>query len=252
MRIYRSPGVTAHSLLAALVGVLWGVCASGAGGSGAAPDHALTPGDTLPVTVRDICTPGYSKLVRNVPEAVKRQVYAEYGIAHHKPHEFEVDHLISLELGGSNSLRNLWPESYLTQPWNAHVKDTLENRLHADVCSGALPLADAQHEIATDWIAAYKRRFGASAGKSARVSRPGGLFAHVRGLFARPHVHSVRPGDVLSAATKGRQTGSMVWVNLRSGVYWERGSLYYGKTKSGKYLSEAAAVKAGYRAAKGY
>jgi hypothetical protein len=45
---------------------------------------------------------------------VKRKVYAEYGITHHEPSEFEVDHLISLELGGSNSIRNLWPESRRT------------------------------------------------------------------------------------------------------------------------------------------
>src|SRR5436305_1905025 len=99
------------------------------------PDPKLTPGDTLDVTAADICTPGYSKKVRNVPQEVKRQAYAEYGIASHQPGEFEVDHLISLELGGSNSLRNLWPQSYRTQPWNAHVKDAIENELHREVCS---------------------------------------------------------------------------------------------------------------------
>ena len=49
-----------------------------------------------------------------------------------------VTRLISLELGGSNSIRNLWPESYRTEPWNARTKDTLENRLHELVCSGKL------------------------------------------------------------------------------------------------------------------
>ena len=41
-----------------------------------------------------------------------------------------------------------------------------------------------------------------------------------------------------------------VWVNLDSGVYHFEGSRYYGKTKNGKYMSEADAVKAGYRPAK--
>ena len=77
----------------------------------------------------------------------------------HKPGDYEVDHLISLELGGSNSIKNLWPQSYLTQPWNAHVKDALENELHDEVCSGKVDLATAQHDIATDWIAAYKKYF---------------------------------------------------------------------------------------------
>ena len=65
-------------------------------------------------------------------------MFAEYGITRRAPREYEVDHLISLELGGSNSIRNLWPQSYLTQPWNAHVKDRLENNLHAMVVSGQL------------------------------------------------------------------------------------------------------------------
>jgi hypothetical protein len=72
-----------------------------------------------------------------------------------------VDHLISLELGGSNSIRNLWPESFSTQPWNARVKDRLENRLHREVCSGRMSLHDAQRAIATNWIDAYNTYVGA-------------------------------------------------------------------------------------------
>jgi len=104
------------------------------------PDPVKTPGDTLSVTKNDICVPGYSKKVRDVPESVKRQVYASYGITSHQPHEYEVDHLISLELGGSNSIKNLWPQSYVTTPYNAHVKDVLENKIHKLVCDGAIDL----------------------------------------------------------------------------------------------------------------
>ena len=123
------------------------------------PDAKLTPGAAFPVTAADVCTPGYARSVRNVPAEVKQQAYAEYGIASHPAGAFEVDHLISLELGGSNSIKNLWPESYHTEPWNARVKDALENRLHQEVCAGKTSLAEAQHEIATDWIAAYKSHF---------------------------------------------------------------------------------------------
>jgi hypothetical protein len=66
--------------------------------------------------------------------------------------------LISLELGGSNSVKNLWPEAY-DLDWGARVKDALENKLHTMVCSGDISLERAQHEIATDWIAAYKKYF---------------------------------------------------------------------------------------------
>jgi hypothetical protein len=137
------------------------------------PDPKLTPGATLNVTAHDICQPGYSKKVRNVPESVKKQVYAEYGIKSRKPGEYEVDHLISLELGGSNSIKNLWPQSYKTKPWNAHVKDKLENRLHALVCSGQLDLKTAQRAIATNWIAAYTKYMGSAAPAKSHARRSG-------------------------------------------------------------------------------
>jgi hypothetical protein len=123
------------------------------------PNPQMTPGDTLDVTTADICVPGYSSKVRDVPTSVKNQVYQEYGITSHKPGAYEVDHLISLELGGSNSVKNLWPESY-TGNWNAHIKDKLENKLHQDVCANQVDLKTAQHAIATDWIAAYKKYVG--------------------------------------------------------------------------------------------
>ena len=121
------------------------------------PDAQKTPGDLLTTDAKVICVPGYTKTVRNVPQAVKVQAYRNYGITNRKPGEYEVDHLVSLELGGSNSIRNLWPESFVTQPLNAHVKDKLENKLHELICSGQLPVQQAQHDIAQDWIAAYQK-----------------------------------------------------------------------------------------------
>ena len=123
------------------------------------PDPKMSPGAVLDVTASDICVSGYSSKVRNVPQSEKDQVYQEYGITTHAPGSYEVDHLISLELGGSNSISNLWPESY-TGDWNAHIKDKLENKLHALVCSGTLDLKTAQQAIAVNWIAAYKQYVG--------------------------------------------------------------------------------------------
>ena len=74
------------------------------------PDPKLTPGGTFDVSVRDICVPGYTKKVRSVPAEMKGEVYEEYGVTSHNPGDYEVDHLIPLELGGSNSIKNLWPE----------------------------------------------------------------------------------------------------------------------------------------------
>jgi hypothetical protein len=123
------------------------------------PNLDLTPGDALPVTVSDICVPGYSSKVRNVTDSVKNQVYLSYGITSRQPYEYEVDHLISLELGGSNSIKNLWPEPYAGD-WNARVKDKIENKLHTLVCDGQVDLGTAQQEIATDWMAAYIKYIG--------------------------------------------------------------------------------------------
>lgn len=123
------------------------------------PDAKLTPGAVLTTDTATVCEPGYAKSVRHTSGKLKAQVYRAYGIDRASGH-FEVDHLISLELGGADVAENLWPESYDTIPWNAHVKDKLENRLHALVCAGRLPLEQAQREIASDWIAACEKYVG--------------------------------------------------------------------------------------------
>ncbi len=118
------------------------------------------------ITVNLICTLGYSKCIRNVPQAEKMAVYQSYGLTGNhtgycdSKQGCEVDHLISLELGGSNEQTNLWPEPYQGTEWNAHVKDQLENFLHAHVCTGDISLDQAQQEIATNWIESYKKRLG--------------------------------------------------------------------------------------------
>ncbi len=220
------------------------------------PDPKMTPGATLPVTTGDICVSGYSQKVRNVPVDVKRQVYAEYGIASHRPGEYEIDHLISLELGGSNSIKNLWPQSYVTKPWNAHVKDKLENELHDEVCSGRISLPMAQHDIATDWIAAYKKCFHTNAplsgGSDAFASRSRRYSRHPLTGAPIPFTIPAAPNRTLGTSAAGNQSlGTQVWVNFKSGKYFGSGSEYYGHTKSGQYMTEAEAQKQGYVAARG-
>ena len=184
------------------------------------PDPKLTPGDTFDVTAQDVCVPGYAKKVRVVPAWLKRQAYAEYGITEYKPGDYEVDHLIPLSLGGSNSIRNLWPQSTKTSPWNSYVKDALERKLHNLVCAGQLDLKTAQREIASNWIEAYKKYVGET-----------------------PPTSVVRETKVA--------TDNDVWVNTRSGKYWRAGSRYYGKTKQGEFMSELDALDRGYSPAGG-
>lgn len=124
-----------------------------------APDHALTPGATREVTISEVCSVRQEQVIGNVPVSVRQKVFQEYGIADARPEDYEIDYLIAPRLGGTDDIHNLWPEPYRARLWNARVKDALEERLHEMVCDGQLDLQTAQHEIATDWIAAYKKYF---------------------------------------------------------------------------------------------
>jgi hypothetical protein len=60
------------------------------------------------------------------------------------------------------------------------------------------------------------------------------------------------PAKPTSGETMAQQppVKGMVWVNLSTKVFHREGDRYYGKTKNGKFMTEADAVKAGYREAK--
>ena len=120
----------------------------------------LTPGARFNVSLPSICTPGYSKRVRDVPFSEKLDVYREYGIARRASGQYEIDHLIPLELGGSNATANLWPELNDHPKGYLNSKDMLENRLHDLVCHRVVVLGVAQRQIAADWVAMYHQVFG--------------------------------------------------------------------------------------------
>jgi hypothetical protein len=128
---------------------------------GPLPDPACTPGAYYSGATRArVCRSGYAGQVRHVSSATKDAIYRAYGLGRHfDGANGEVDHLISLELGGSNVRANLFPEAAAPPP-GSHQKDRLENRLHAEVCAGQLTLRSAQRQIAGDWVAAYHRQFG--------------------------------------------------------------------------------------------
>jgi hypothetical protein len=154
-------------LIAMTIGILWFQHSSHrkltAGSllfnAGATPNPNLTPGAIRQVKLSEVCSVRREQVVTDVPVSLRQQVFQEYGIANARPEDYEIDYLIAPRLGGIEDIRNLWPEPYRDRVWNAHVKDALEERLHEMVCSGKLDLHTAQHDIATDWIAAYKRYF---------------------------------------------------------------------------------------------
>jgi hypothetical protein len=121
------------------------------------PDPTLTPGATRPVNLGDVCSMRHEEVVRDVSGSLRQQVFREYGIVNPRPEDYEVDYLIAPGLGGTEDIRNLWPEPSTSSTWNAHKKDALEERLHQLVCDGQLDLDTAQKAIATDWITAYEK-----------------------------------------------------------------------------------------------
>lgn len=139
---------------------------------GALPDPTCTPGVTNPLitqgnTKNNICKKGWSgvnpytgKTAKGTaslrpPTSYTGKLKAiqmkEYGLK--KPiGSYEEDHLISLQLGGNPvDPRNLWPEF----PHSINQKDVFEGFLKRQVCAGAITLAQAQQDIATDWKAAW-------------------------------------------------------------------------------------------------
>jgi hypothetical protein len=130
--------------------------------SGALPDRTCTPG-TINSSVaqsniqKTICVTGYTAMIRppvSYTNPLKVELMRSYGLTG-PASAYELDHLISLELGGNpTSPANLWPEAYLPSP-GAHEKDKVENYLRSQVCGGQMTLADAQRQIASDWLSVW-------------------------------------------------------------------------------------------------
>ena len=123
---------------------------------GVLPDHSCTPGAVDPKVTQDninqtICVNGYTKTVRppvSYTDKLKTQQITAYGYTDTNKGDYEEDHLISLEIGGSpTDPKNLWPEPGASP----NPKDKIENLCHEKVCSGQISLSEAQHEISTDW-----------------------------------------------------------------------------------------------------
>jgi hypothetical protein len=135
-----------------VTGNLTGPCHYGDGGQ--LPDPHCTPGaiDTS-VTAAVLCASGYSTRSYRPPvyqtsRFKYESAYPAYSVPSGTP--TELDHLVSLELGGDNDASNLWPES----PSTPNPKDKVENALHAAVCAGRVKLPAAQRAIAKNWITA--------------------------------------------------------------------------------------------------
>jgi len=125
------------------------------------PDPSCTPGVTNPDVTQanimgTICKSGYTSTIRppaSYTTKLKKGQIIEYGFTDTNTKDYEEDHFISLELGGSpDSPQNLWPEP----PGAPNEKDRVENYLHKQICNGGMTLEEAQKEITTNWYTVYK------------------------------------------------------------------------------------------------
>lgn len=128
------------------------------------PDPSCTPGAVNPtVTTQVLQDPSFRTMcVRGLAtsEAQKHQTYSWYGITPPtqntgRTQTCELDHLVSLELGGADTLDNIWPQcgpegKPLSEEFFKR-KDGVENYLAKQVREGKMALDDAQRGIATDW-----------------------------------------------------------------------------------------------------
>jgi hypothetical protein len=131
------------------------------------PDPDLTPGVMRELTLKQICHTKWGFDRRLVTAAMKRQVFASYGLTPtsrscklgtHKS-RFEIDHFYPRCGGGADDAKNLWPQCY-SGKWNAVMKDRLEVRVCRDICNGKLDREDVPAVFAPDWRKSYRHYFG--------------------------------------------------------------------------------------------
>jgi hypothetical protein len=128
------------------------------------PDSACTPGAINPTVTLKVLQSGDFKTgcERNKASTMKEKnaTYDEYNITHPEDNRgqnqtCELDHLVSLELGGADTVDNIWPQCgpndvALAQRY-FKIKDSVENYLAVQVREGQIDLAEAQHGIVQDW-----------------------------------------------------------------------------------------------------
>ena len=109
------------------------------------PNPTLTPGRVART----------EKERSGIPLKLEQKVFARYRLPWARRAEFKIDHLVPLELGGADTLDNLWPQSLLAKPYGTDRKELLTEALLERIRTGRMTLAQAQEEIRKDWIDAF-------------------------------------------------------------------------------------------------
>jgi hypothetical protein len=114
------------------------------------PNPKLTPGR---VANRDKDRAG-------VTLAMEQKVFARYRLPWASRPAFKIDHLIPVELGGADTIDNLWPQSLRARPYGAERKELLAEVFRLKIARGQMTLAQAQEQIGKDWIDAFIEHVG--------------------------------------------------------------------------------------------
>jgi hypothetical protein len=184
---------------------------------GQLPDPSCTPGSIDPIVTQGnirstICKGGWTDPHLRPPEAQTEAfkfdvAYPAYGTL--RSEETELDHLVPLELGGSNDATNLWPE----YPPTPNPKDKVEDALNAAVCEGRVSLVAAQDAIASDWLTAEKTLgIGATSGGSGSAKASCTATASYAPSYGDYdiYVHSNQPDKTVTATASNGASHSYV------------------------------------------
>ena len=109
------------------------------------PNPKLTPGRVIK---RDKDRSG-------VTLAMEQKVFARYRIVWTRRAEFRIDHLIPPELGGADTIDNLWPHSLRARPYGPDRKQLLTRFLLEKIAQRQMTEAQAQELIRRDWVDAF-------------------------------------------------------------------------------------------------
>src|SRR3984893_14543318 len=101
------------------------------------PDPSLTPGAVRTPSATEVCNDPSTEQYRNWSRERDDRILEEYGLPPGPHPDYEIDHLIPLDLGGADEDANLWPEpraSIVPYAVSAEAKDKLEWRMADMVC----------------------------------------------------------------------------------------------------------------------
>jgi hypothetical protein len=102
---------------------------------------------------------------------MEQKVFARYRLPWASRASFKIDHLIPLELGGADTIDNLWPQRLRARPYGPDRKELLTEVLLQRIARKQIKLEQAQEQISRDWIDAFIDHLGMVYLKDTDLSR---------------------------------------------------------------------------------